>query len=245
MKNRIKMIFPVPMSEATRPLVESQLPASLMRPDIDVSFVGAGQVMTLADSYYDMALMELAVIEAGIKAEDEGYDAVCVNTVSDSGLSALRSRLSIPVLAPGIAAFHTACMLGQKFSILTMWPRWYPLYRKTLKEYGLEARLASIRSIDVRPDTQALLEGKEEVVFAKLLDAGRLAIEQDGADVIVLGSTTMHQAHAYLAEHLPVPVLNPGLIAYKMCEVLLDLGLCHSKIAYPSPEQIKDIAFSR
>jgi len=245
MKNRIKMIFPVPMSEATRPLVESQLPASLMRPDIDVSFVGAGQVMTLADSYYDMALMELAVIEAGIKAEDEGYDAVCVNTVSDSGLSALRSRLSIPVLAPGIAAFHTACMLGQKFSILTMWPRWYPLYRKTLKEYGLEARLASIRSIDVRPDTQALLEGKEEVVFAKLLDAGRLAIEQDGADVIVLGSTTMHQAHAYLAEHLPVPVLNPGLIAYKMCEVLLDLGLCHSKIAYPSPEQIKDTAFSR
>ena len=66
-----------------------------------------------------------------------------------------------------------------------------------------------------------------------------------GADVIVLGSTTMHQAHAYLAEHLPVPVLNPGLIAYKMCEVLLDLGLCHSKIAYPSPEQIKDTAFSR
>lgn len=245
MKKRIKMIFPVPMSEATRPLVESQLPVSLMRPDIDVSFVGAGQVMTLADSYYDMALMELAVIEAGIKAEDEGYDAVCVNTVSDSGLSALRSRLSIPVLAPGIAAFHTACMLGQKFSILTMWPRWYPLYRKTLKEYGLEAHLASIRSIDVRPDTQALLEGKEEVVFAKLLDAGRLAIEQDGADVIVLGSTTMHQAHAYLAEHLPVPVLNPGLIAYKMCEVLLDLGLCHSKIAYPSPEQIKDTAFSR
>ena len=245
MKKRIKMIFPVPMSEATRPLVESQLPASLMRPDIDVSFVGAGQVMTLADSYYDMALMELAVIEAGIKAEEEGYDAVCVNTVSDSGLSALRSRLSIPVLAPGIAAFHTACMLGQKFSILTMWSRWYPLYRKTLKEYGLESRLASIRSIDVRPDTEALLEGKEEVVFAKLLEAGRLAIEQDGADVIVLGSTTMHQSHAYLARHLPVPVLNPGLIAYKMCEVLLDLGLCHSKIAYPNPEQNKDAAFSR
>jgi allantoin racemase len=245
MKKRIKMIFPVPMSEATRPLVESQLPASLMRPDIDVSFVGAGQVMTLADSYYDMALMELAVVEAGIKAEEEGYDAVCVNTVSDSGLLALRSRLSIPVMAPGIAAFHTACMLGQKFSILTMWPRWYPLYRKTIKEYALESRLASIRSIDVRPDTEALLEGKEEVVFAKLLEAGRLAIEQDGADVIVLGSTTMHQSHAYLAQRLPVPVLNPGLIAYKMCEVLLDLGLCHSKIAYPSPEQNKDAAFSR
>lgn len=244
MKKRIKMIFPVPMSEATRPLVESQLPAGLVRDDIEVVFVGAGQVMTLADSYYDMAIMELAVIEAGMKAEEEGFDAVCVNTVSDSGLAALRSRLSIPVVAPAITAFHTACMLGHKFSILTMWPQWYPLYNKTLKEYGLESHLASIRSIDVRPDTQALLQGKEDVVFAKLLEAGRRAIEEDGADVLVLGSTTMHQSHAYLAEHLPVPVLNPGVIAYKQCEVLLDLGLCHSKVAYPSPENTKDNAFS-
>ncbi|WP_375741403.1 aspartate/glutamate racemase family protein [Pseudomonas boanensis] len=245
MRKRIKMIFPVPMSEATRPMVESQLPASLLRADIEVCFVGAGQVTTLADSYYDMALMEQAVIEAGIKAEDEGFDALCINTVSDSGLAALRSRLSIPVLAPGQSAFHMACALGHTFSILTMWPRWFPLYRKTLREYGLESRLASIRSIDVRPDTAALLQGKEELVFGKLLEAAQRAIEEDGADVLVLGSTTMHQAHAYLAEHLPVPVLNPGVIAYKLCEVLLDLGLSHSKRAYPIPEQIKDAAFIR
>lgn len=242
-KKRIKMIFPVPMSEATRPLVESQLPAALLRADIDVSFVGAGRVMTLADSYYDMAIMEAAVIEAGMRAEEEGYDAVCINTVSDSGLAALRSRLTIPVLAPAIASFHTACMLGHKFSILTMWPQWYPLYRKTLKEYGLESRLASIRSIDVRPDTESLLQGKEEVVFAQLLEAGQRAIEEDGADVLVLGSTTMHQSHAYLVENLPVPVLNPGVIAYKQCELWLDLGLRHSKTAYPSPERTKDAAF--
>ncbi|MNZ81158.1 Asp/Glu/Hydantoin racemase [compost metagenome] len=245
MRKRVKMIFPVPMSEATRPLVESQLPPELLRPDIEVCFVGAGQVSTLADSYYDMAIMEAAVIEAGLTAETEGFDAVCINTVSDSGLAALRSRLSIPVLAPGQSSFLMACALGQKFSVLTMWPRWYPLYRKSLKEYGLESRLASIRSIDVRPDTAALLQGKEEVVFGKLLEAARLAIEEDGADVIVLGSTTMHQSHAYLAGQLPVPVLNPGVIAYKLCEVLLDLGLSHSKLAYPGPEQFKDEAFIR
>lgn len=243
MKKRIKMIFPVPMSEATRPLVESQLPPDLVRDDIEVVFVGAGQVMTLADSYYDMAIMEMAVIEAGMRAEEEGFDAVCVNTVSDSGLAALRSRLTIPVVAPAITSFHTACMLGHKFSVLTMWPQWYPLYRKTIKDYGLESRLASVRSVDVRPDTQALLEGKEDVVFAKLLEEGRRAIEEDGADVLVLGSTTMHQSHAYLAKHLPVPVLNPGVIAYKQCELLLDLGLSHSKVAYPSPENNKDNAF--
>ena len=61
-----------------------------------------------------------------------------------------------------------------------MWPRWYPLYRKTIKEYGLESRLASIRSIDVRPDTEALLQGKEDVVFGKLLEAG-VAMRQNNA----------------------------------------------------------------
>lgn len=245
MKKRIKMIFPVPMSEATRPLVESQLPESMVRDDIVVSFVGAGRIMTLADSFFDMAIMEAAVIEAGMKAEEEGFDAVCINSMSDSGLSALRSRLSIPVLGPAITSFHTACMLGHKFSVLTMWPRWYPLYRKTIKEYGLESRLASIRSIDVRPDTESLLQGKEDVVFGKLLEAGKRAIEEDGADVLVLGSTTMHQSHAFLEKNLNVPVLNPGVIAYKQCEMLLDLGLCHSKVAYPSPETQKDQAFSR
>lgn len=243
MGKRVKMIFPVPMSEATRPMVESQLPPEFRRSDIDISFVGAGNTITLADSYYDMAIMELAVIQAGIQAQEDGFDAVCINTVSDSGFFALRSRLSIPVLSPGQSAFHVASMLGHKFSILTMWERWFPLYRKTLKEYGLESRVASIRAIEVRPDTVELLSGKEDIVFAKLEETALKAIKEDGADVIVLGSTTMHQSHAYLASKLPVPVLNPGVIAYKLCEMFLDLGLCHSKKAYPSPETLKDAAF--
>ena len=243
-RKRVKMIFPVPLSEATREMVESQLPPEFQREDIEVTFVGAGRVLTLTDTYYDMAIAEMAVIEAGMRAQDEGFDAVCINTVSDSGLAALRSRLRIPVLSPGQSAFHVACMLGHKFSIVTMWERWFPLYRKTLREYGLESRCASIREIGVRPDTEELLSGKEDLVFGRLEETARRAIDEDGADVIVLGSTTMHQSHAYLASRLPVPVLNPGVIAYKMCEMFLDLGLVHSTKAYPAPEPVKDAAFS-
>ncbi len=242
MPKRIKVIFPVPLSDATRALVESQIPDAFIRPEFDVEFVGSKRLMTLADSHYDLYIMDSIILEAGMRAEDEGFDAVCINTVSDSGLYALRARLEIPVIAPGQAAFHIACMLGHKFSVLTMWERWFPLYRKTLREYGLENRLASIRHIDTRPDVQALLEGKEEVVFEALEREGLRAIEDDGADVIVLGSTTMHQSHAHLAEHLPVPVVNPGLVAYKLCELFLDLGLRHSKRAFPSPETLQDDA---
>lgn len=240
---KIKMIFPVPMSEATRPMVESQLPEALVHPGIEVSFVGAGQVLTLADSYYDMAIMEQAVIQAGIQAEQEGFAAVCINTMSDSGLNALRSRLHIPVVAPALASFQMAGLLGKRFSVITMWTRWFALYQKAAREYGVESKLASLRAIDVRPDSQALLQGKEEEVFERLLRESRRAVEEDGADVIILGSTTMHQSHRFLAENLDVPVLNPGVIAYKQCEMLLELGLSHSKHAFPSPETIQDHAF--
>ena len=44
------------------------------------------------------------MFEAGLSAEDDGYDAVCIDTMSDSGVNALRSVLDIPVIAPAKAS---------------------------------------------------------------------------------------------------------------------------------------------
>ena len=100
--------------------------------------------------------------------------------------------------------------------------------------------MASLRSIETRPDVTELLAGKEEVIFDKLREEAMLAIEEDGADVIVLGSTTMHQSAKYLDDVLPIPVINPGQVAYKFLETLIELGLTHSKKAFPAPEVPKD-----
>ena len=240
MSKRVKIIVPIPMDAAGVENRASQLPQERIREGFEVEFVAVAWGAALGDSYYDTMLMDMSVFEAGLKAEEEGYDAVCIDTVSDSGLYALRSRLSIPVFGPGQAAMHAACMLGHTFSVITMWDEWLHLYRKILTEYKLEARCASLRSIKTRPDLEELLAGKEDVIFQKLQQQSLMAIEEDGADVIVLGSTTMHQSHAYLQEVLPVPVINPGLIGYKFCEVFLELGLSHSKTAFPAPEMPND-----
>jgi allantoin racemase len=238
---RIKMIVPVPVPDSALAMFARQIPPHLLSPGIAVDFVAARGGGALLDSPYESALADTFVLEAGALAEQEGYAAVCVNSMSDSGLPALRSLLTIPVVGPGASSFLLACALGKKFSVLTMWDRWNHLYDKVLAEQGLTHRLASIRSIDVRPDTTELLAGKEELVFADLEREGRRAIEEDGADVLVLGSTTMYQAHTYLADRLSVPVLNPGLVAFKLCQMLLDLGLSHSKRAYRSPERVGDL----
>jgi len=237
---RIKMILPVPMPDQALDAFAAQIPPTLKREDVQVDFCAPSGGGKILDSYYEMTLADAFVLKKGMAAESEGYDAVCINSMSDSALNSLRSRLSIPVVGPAQASFCYALMLGEKFSVLTMWKQWFPLYHKAIKDLGIQPRLASIRSIEIRPDAQELLSGKEDTVFELLESEARVAIEEDGADSVILGSTTMHQSHAYLASKLEVPVLNPGLIALKVCENLVELGIAHSKLAYPSPQLLSD-----
>jgi allantoin racemase len=240
MAQRIKVIVPIPMDAAGVANRAAQVPPGFAREGVVPEFVAVPFGAALGDSYHDMLLMDWTVFQAGVLAEEEGYAGVLIDTVSDSGMNALRSRLSIPVVAPGQAAFHMAMTLGKRFTILTMWPQWFPLYEKTLTDYGLWERVASLRSIDTRPDVTELLAGKEEIIFDKLKREAMAAIEEDGADAIVLGSTTMHQSATFLAGALPVPVINPGQVGWKQLEMMLELGLTHSKKAYPAPEVGKD-----
>lgn len=115
-----------------------------------------------------------------------------------------------------------------------MWKRWFGLYERSLRELGIESRCAGMRAIDVHPDNRNLLGGKDDVL-PLLHEAALQLIEEDGADVICLGSTTMHEAHGYLQDRLPVPVINPGPLSYLAAEAVTALGLTHSRAAYPQP----------
>ena len=232
---KILVIVPFAMSADNLLLRQQQLAGLQFGPEMvfDYRCVKAGPVNY--SSHHDFVLADASIFEAGCRAQDEGYAAVCIDTMSDSGGAALRSVLDIPVFGPGKVSMLTALMLGDRFSILTMASRWKPLYKKALDELGLHHKCASVRAIEVPPDNQGLLSGKEDAVFPLLEAAARLAIEVDGAEVLILGSTTMHQAHAYLEARLPVPVINPGPLSYKMAEAALGLGLRQSRQAYPKP----------
>jgi allantoin racemase len=232
---RVLVVVPFAMSADNLLLRQAQLQGLSFGDGIRFEYraVRAGPVNY--SSHHDFALADVANFEAGCRAQEEGYDAVCIDTLSDSGVAALRSVLDIPVFGPGRTAMLMALMLGDRFSILTMASRWKPLYKKALDELGLHHKCASVRAIEVPPDNQNLLSGKEEDVFPLLEAAGRRAVEQDGAEVLILGSTTMHQSHAYLSARLPVPIINPGPLSYKIAEAALALGLRHSRVGYPAP----------
>ncbi|MEM9146210.1 MAG: aspartate/glutamate racemase family protein [Pseudomonadota bacterium] len=231
---RVLVIVPFPMGPDHLANREAQLRAVELGPGIAFEFHPVKAAPRNYVSASDMALAEIGVLEAGLAAEADGYDAVCIDTMSDSAVAALRSELRIPVIGPGRASMLMALMLGSRFSILAMWAHWRHLYTKTLGELGLTQACVSIRSIHQAPDNRGLLGDHHDQVVERLVEEGQRAVEEDGAEVLLLGSTTMHEAHAALAARLPVPVINPGPLSYKMAELALGLRLSHSRAAYPA-----------
>lgn len=242
---RVLVIVPFPMDAENLEKRREQLRAVRLGEGIDfefrpVRFAPSGYV-----SQQDSVLADLGILEMGIEAQREGFDAVCIDTMSDSGMNALRAALDIPVIGPGRHAMLAALMLGERFSILAMWEKWRHLYAKTLADLGLGDKCASVRSAGLQPNNQSLLAGKEDEVFPALHEAALRCVEEDGADVIILGSTTMHQAHGYLAARLPVPIINPGPLTYRMAMTAIGLGHRHSRRAYPAPAGLEPATVRR
>lgn len=232
--SRILVLVPFALDEESLANRRQQTSEVALRPGVTFDYRPVAAGPTAFMSPHDWALMDIALFEAGLAAQDDGYDAVVIDTVSDSGADALRSVLDIPVLAPGRASLLFALGLGRKFGILAQWEPALPRYRKVLDEWGLRNHCAGVDHFDTPPDFAALLGDKADAILPKMEAACHRLVEA-GADVICLGSTTMHQAHHYLSERLDVPVVNPGPLSYKLIESFLALGISHSRKAYPKP----------
>ncbi|WP_433464049.1 aspartate/glutamate racemase family protein [Spirillospora sp. CA-128828] len=237
---RILHILPVAVPPAALEAFVAQLPSQIIDPDVQIEFTAPARgARNMIDSAYERTVSDAAVLAAGAGAADKGFHAVVVNSMSDSGISGLRSRLDIPVVGACQASMALASCLGNRIGVVTMWPRWHTLYTAAAAAAGLTHRLVTVRDIGTRPDAEELLPDRY-TVFPKLLDTCRQAVEHDGSDVLILGSTTMHPAHTYLARHLDVPLINPGVAAHQLAQQLLRAGLTHSRRSYPAPQRPDD-----
>src|SRR5205823_2844525 len=120
---RIKYIIPFPFDDEGIANRAAQIPREILGADTEIECVPVRNSATLVDCYYEDLVFDMYITEAGLRAEEEGYDAVIMDTVSDSGMYALRSRLTIPVIGPGLVSYAVAIMLGKRFSIGTLWDK--------------------------------------------------------------------------------------------------------------------------
>lgn len=202
---------------------------------------------------YDRGLTVLAYVDCAIEAEKAGFDAVLINTFGDYGIDEMRSATDMVVVGAGEATMAMSCNLGRRFSIVTIWPpKLNFIYEERLRNTRLEQRCASIRNVLFDSEVEGLegagaatssLKNSEGKVIDRVLEQIDLAVNQDGADTIILGCTCMAPIGPALSKHASVPVLESMRTGYKTVEMMLALGAKHSSRAYPKadPENVSAV----
>lgn len=208
------------------------------RPENEVTLVGLDRGPRHLEYHYYETLVLPDIVHLIIDAERRGFDAAIIGCFYDLGLQEGREVAErMVVTAPCEASSLLAASLGSTFSIIVGRRKWIPQMRNTVRAYGLESRLASFRALDLGVLDYHADERETERRFS---DAGRRAIDEDGAEVLVLGCTASAGFFARLQETLGVPVIDSAIAAVKQAEHLIELrdrfGWSHSKIGgYESP----------
>ena len=148
------------------------------------------------------------------------FDAVIVAAFGDPGLPGLREALPCPVTGLSEAALASACLLGNRFSIIAISQRIRAWYRETVQAYGLDSRLASIRGLD---EPLADIGSVQATQGERLVALAERCVAEDGADVIVLAGAPLAGLARSLQGRLPVPAVDGVSSAVRHAETLVAL----------------------
>ena len=133
------------------------------------------------------------------------FDAVVVAAFGDPGLGGLREALPIPVTGLTEAALASAHLLGSRFSIIAISHRIQAWYREVVDSYGFSGRLASIRSLEQPLQSIGAVQHDHAPALKALAER---AVDEDGADVIILAGAPLAGLARSLQGQLPVPVVD-------------------------------------
>jgi allantoin racemase len=206
-------------------VIREQLHA-VARLDVVVEVVNPPGAPPAIESALDEAACVPPMLALVREAAGQGYDAVVIACFSDPGLDAAREATDLPVVGIQDAAMHLAAQIGYRFSVLTTLAHRSPVRERAALLAGLDRRLASCRPLDL-PVLETVVN--REQVVEKIVRIGRQAIEEDGAEVLILGCAGLGDLAIRASRELGVPVVDPNAAALKLCETLVGLRLTHSR----------------
>jgi allantoin racemase len=187
------------------------------------------------ESAVDEVLAGPGIVDAALRAEQDGMEALVIDCMLDPALDAAREAVRIPVIGCGEAAMKAAAATGG-YSVVTVLQRQERAFRDLSVRYGIEPALCSVRGIGV--PVLALDEDTEASIVATIREAHR-AIEEDGARAIIFGCTGMLGFGAPVAEALGAAaemVIDPLPFAVTRAHQAVLDGATTDKRRFPAPE---------
>ena len=163
-----------------------------------------------------------------VRENEDTFDAFIVACHSDPNLDAIKEMTRKPVVGIGEASMKIASMLGHRFSVISDNIHSIPNKELLVSQYLLKDALASVRA----PQDKMRGLSDEE----KYLQTAQLAMDEDMAEVIVLGCAAMTGLDKPLQKKLGVPVLDGIVCALIVASGLVKYGVSISKIRRYNPE---------
>jgi allantoin racemase len=218
---KILCINPNSSQEVTEGIEKICRKYSLSDTEVEVKYIK--EAPPGIESYHDAAISEKYLLD---KFEEwkEQYDGFIVACHSDIGVDLLRELTDKPVIGIGEASMLFALPLGHKFSILSLKRKKIPQKEDLVKKYGLINRCASIRATGL--GVIANYQEKKE----KLIQEGMKAVEEDGAEILILGCAGMAGIDKEIEKIVGVPVIDGVVSALLIIESLIRYGVNTSKV---------------
>ena len=235
MRDRVRVCATIPAAKGLQnwgPIHEEFL-AEIAHDGLEVVMVDLPDApITAISSNYEADLVAPLHVEAALRAEEEGFDAVAMGCLLEPGVSAAKEVVQIPVVGEAGAAMHMAALVARRFSFVGTGTGQSKSQTRgdIARQYGLACHLASVRGVGV---SWLSFANEEEGLAELMIKEARLAIEEDGAQAIIsYGSLKILRA---LREALPVPIIEPVTAGILVAEMLVRGRLSQSKVAFVPP----------
>lgn len=209
-------------------------------PDTEIEVVNIDKGPDNIESFYEEALASVPIIERAVQAEKDGCDGVFISCFGDPAVDASRELVKIPVVGGFQPAALTASLISSKWSIVTVSKNVIPMIRGLTRKLGLENNIVSIREINT-PFLELL---DENIIKKRSLIQIEKAVDEDGAEAIVLGCTGLGRVAESLSQQMaakgrPVAIVSPTASAIGFLELLIRSGVSQSRLTYLGPPDIK------
>lgn len=148
------------------------------------------------------------------------YDAIVIGCFYDVGLREAREVSGRAIVtAPCQSATAIASNLGNTFSVLVGRRKWIPKMSENVQLYGHGHRMVSMRPLGLGVEDFQVDHAR---TCDRLLTEGRKAIQEDGAEVLILGCTVEYGFNREMQQELRVPVIDAVTAPFKYAEFLAE-----------------------
>ncbi len=203
--------------------IEAHLNA-IKRPGSEVRVEGVKNMeKNVIGSAYDRYLNARQVVELGIQAEKEGYDAFVVLGLGVAGYEELRDQLKIPVVYAESAAWNFAVWQYRRFALLGHEPEVYLRRVEQIRVHGSQDLFVAGDYCDFT-EQQVLDAFKNPAPVIQALEASAARAVRQGARVFIPDFNVLNDLiiSAGVKSFHGIPIMDTGGVALKSAEFLID-----------------------